>query len=307
MHRGARLLIVGFACIGLAQAQADWRFAHPNADIRMSVNVQAVLKAPSVIQALRQQGKDQPQVQLMLALVSSVDRISISARQKGKDPKDSDVLVLVTGSFDPSTIQSLFPSKGTSQVKQVGPHAILVGDGPSFAQAVQRMAGAAENKPLDELDQSDIWIAGSSELMASQQTAQVPPALKALRMFSLGVNLGDSPEVNVVLGATDSPGAAQLLSAIREMLGPPGKALEAKLDGAKIRMHYVLPPEMMRFAQSQAASVSFADQLQPFMGMLGLPGSSGAAPPAKAPPPPSNGGKIMIYGLDDGPREVKTK
>ena len=108
-----------------------------------------------------------------------------------------------------------------------------------------------------------------------------------------------------MIGATDSPGAAQLLSAIREMLGPPGKALEAKLDGAKIRMHYVLPPEMMRFAQSQAASVSFADQLQPFMGMLGLPGSSGAAPPAKAPPPPSNGGKIMIYGLDDGPRESK--
>ena len=308
MHRGARLLIIGFACIGLAQAQADWRFAHPNADVRMSVNVQAVLKAPAVTQALKQQGKEQPpQVQLILGLLSSVDRISISARQNGKDLKDSDVLVLVTGSFDPPAIQSLFPSKGAGQVKQVGPHAILVGEGASFAQAVQRMAGAAAERPADELDQSDIWIAGSSALMASQQTAPIPPALKAMRMFSFGMNLGDSPEINVVLGAVDSPGAAQMLSAIREMLGPSGKALEAKLDGAKVRMHVVLPPELMRFAQSQAASGSLSEQLQPFMGMLGLPGSSGSAAPAKAPAPPSNGGKIMIYGLDDGPREVKTK
>ena len=73
-----------------------------------------------------------------------------------------------------------------------------------------------------------------------------------------------------------------------------------------MRLHLLVPPEMMQFAQSQAASGSFAAQLQPLMGMLGLPGSSSAAP-AKAPPPPDNGGKILIYGLDDGPREVKTK
>jgi hypothetical protein len=293
MHRGPRLFIFGFACMGLAQAQADWRFAHPNADMRMTVNVQAVLKAPALTGMLRQ--KEQPaQVQLGLDLLSSVDRISISARQTGKD---QDVLVLVTGSFDPSSIQALFPSSGASQVKQVGPHAILIGEGESFTQAVQRMAGLAPVGPSGELEQSDIWLAGSAALMSLQQVLPMaPPAFKAMRAFSFGLNLGDSPELNVVLNADGADGAAQMLSALRDILGPPGQALEGRQDGAKIRLHFLLPPEVMRAAQSQAASSSFAEQLQPLMGMLGLAGAA-----------PANGGKIMIYGLDDGPREVKTK
>jgi hypothetical protein len=116
--------------------------------------------------------------------------------------------------------------------------------------------------------------------------------------------LGAAPEMNVILGAADSNGAGQMLRAVRQMLGPAGQALDGKQDGAMVRLHLLLPPEMMRFAQAQAASGSFAEQIQPLMGLLGLPSSSG---PAKAPPLPANGGKIMIYGLDDGPREVKTK
>jgi len=284
MHRGARLFIFGLVLAGLAQAQADWRFAHPDADVRMSVNVQAVLKAPAVTEILRQ--KDQPaQVQTILALLSSVDRISISARQTGQD---QDVLALVTGSFDPSLIQPLFPSNGSGQVKQVGPHAILIGEGVSFTQAVQRMTGAAAAGSSDELERSDVWIAG--------KMAQAPPAFQAMQAFSFGLNLGDSPEMNVVVDATDSAGAVQALIVLREILRPLGPALEAKQDGPKVRLHFLLPPEMLRFAQAQAASGSFGSQLQPLMGMLGLAGT-----------PPANGGKIMIYGLDEGPREVKTK
>jgi hypothetical protein len=320
MHRGVRLLMSGFGFIGLVQAQADWRFAHPKADMRMSVNLQAVLKSPAVAEALKKAGtgpKDQAmQIQLALGLLSTVDRISISARQGATGSltgKDSDVLVLVTGSFDPQMIQSFFPSKGTSQVKQVGPHAVLIGEGPSFAQAVQRMAGEMTSRPADELEQSDIWIAGSSALMSQPATtpSNIPPAFKAMRAFSLGVNLGDSPEANVVLSAADAGSAAQMLTAFRAMLAPLTQApqaamleqaLQMKQDGSKVRIHFLPPPEVMRFAQAQAASVSYAEQLQPLLGMMGMtPG------PKKDPPQPANGGKIMIYGLDDGPHEVKTK
>ncbi len=218
--------------------------------------------------------KEQPaQLQLVLGLLSSVDRISISYRQTSSAPlasKDSDVLVLVTGSFDPSSIQSFFPSKGASQVRQVGPHAILIGEGASFAQAVLRMVSEAPAGPSDELEQSDIWIAASPAVMDSQQMASAPPAFKAMRTFFFGMNLGDSPEMNVVLSAADADGGGQILNALREMAGPLGPALEGKLDGAKVRLHFPLPPEMMRFAQAQAASGSLAQQLQPLMGMLGL-------------------------------------
>src|SRR5580704_13284257 len=45
MLRGARLLIFGLTTVGLLNAQADWGFAHPNADMRISVNLQAVMKS----------------------------------------------------------------------------------------------------------------------------------------------------------------------------------------------------------------------------------------------------------------------
>jgi hypothetical protein len=329
MHRGGRLFIFGLACIGggvtsVAHAQADWRFAHPNADMRISVNLQAVLKSPTIT-AMVKKAEEGPQdqsaqVHFVLGLLSSIDRVSISARQTSSASlasKDSDALVLVTGSFDPSSIRSMFPSTGAGQVKQVGPHAILIGQGASFTQAVQRMAGPALARPSDELEQSDIWIAGSSALLSQPTSQTVPPAFKAMRGFSLGMNLGESPEASMILTATTPAAATQMLTAFQEMVGPLRgtpqaatfleNALQMKQDGAKVRLHFLAPPELMRMAQAQAASGSFVEQLQPLMGMLGLPGSSGAATPAKTPAPPSNGGKIMIYGLDDGPHEVKTK
>src|SRR5579871_6325046 len=123
MLRGVRLLIFGLtACV--ASAQVDWRFAHPNADLRVNVNLQAVLKSPAVAEMVKkaQAGpKDQAaQMQFVMGLLSSVDRVSISARQLGAKAKEPDVLVLIAGRFDPASLQSMFPSTGTSHVKQVG-------------------------------------------------------------------------------------------------------------------------------------------------------------------------------------------
>jgi hypothetical protein len=330
MLRGVRLLIFGLTVAGLASAQADWRFAHPNADVRVSVNLQAVLKSPAVAEMVKkaQTGpKDQAaQMQFALGLLSSVDRVSLSVRQIGAQAKDPDVLVLIEGRFDPASLQSMFPSKGTSHVKQVGPHAVLIGEGASFNQAVQRLAGPPTAGLSDELEQSDIWFSGNSALLSQPAASQsVPPAFRAMRAFSFGMNLSDSTELNLILTAADAAGASQMLQSFRESMGPLTQtpqaaamieqALQMKQDGAKVRVHFVAPPELMRMAQAQAASGSFAQQLQPLMGMFGMPGASSAAPvqnprttvrtPAIADPPST--GKIMIYGLDDGPHEVKNK
>jgi hypothetical protein len=341
MLRGMRLLVFGLTAIGFSQAQADWRFAHPNADVRISVNLQAVMKSPPIVELVKkaQSGpKDQAaQMQFALGLLSSVDRISISARQigaatpakKAQAAGDTDVLAFVTGSFDPAFIQSFFPSTGTSRVKQIGPHSILIGEGASFDQAVLRMAGSPSAGPSDELEQSDIWFSGNAAVMSQPSTSQaMPPAFKAMRAFSFGMNLGDSTELSMILTANDAAGASQMLKAVRESLGPLTQApqaaamleqaLQIKQDGARLRLHFVAPPELMRMAQAQAASGSFAQQLQPLMGMMGLPGGSATASSAAAQGPkgtvrtpivadPPSNGKIMIYGLDDGPHEVKSK
>jgi acetamidase/formamidase len=66
-----------------------------------------------------------------------------------------------------------------------------------------------------------------------------------------------------------------------------------------------------QLAQQQAASGGLPAQMTPLLGMLGLGRpASAATPPAGAitpVPPPQNGGKIVIYGLDGGPKEIPAK
>ena len=324
------LLLLGFCSLAPAQTppQTDWRFAHPDADMKVSINLQALLNSPAIAKAIEQskaQAKDSAmQVELVLAILRQVDRVSLSARQK--TPKDMDVLVQVTGSFDPQLIAGFFPSTGAGKVKVVGPHTLLIGEGDSFAQAAERMSADAAPAPAQDLEQSDIWIFASSSFLAQQTAAadggatQMPPVFKALDDLSVGLNFGDAPEVNLLLTAINEAGAGEMLRTFQDgvaqlaqlnpMASAAAKALSLKQEGSKIRMHYVVPPELVAMAQQQAASGDLSTQLAPLLGNLGLGGFGGASR-AKQPvrgnapePPPQNGGKIVIYNLDGGPQEV---
>jgi hypothetical protein len=347
--RPAETIIAREGSAERANSNVDWRFAHPDADMKASINLQALLNSPAIAKAIEQgrsQAKDNAmQVDLVLAILKTVDRISVSVRQEagpaGKPVNKAgvvsfggasagasanpDVLVQVTGSFDPQVIEGFFPSTGASKVKVVGPHTILIGEGDSFAQAVRRMAGPGSRVPGDDLEQDDIWISASYSFLAGQAngTSQtLPPAFRSLRKFSLGFNMGETPEINMLLTAADAAGAGEIFKAFQELVaqvaqldpkaGTAAKALSLKQDGTKLRMHFVLPPELVAMAQQQAVSGGLPAQLAPLLGSFGIGG--GSAAPAKqpagtitAPPPAQNGGKIMIYGLDGGPKEVPAK
>jgi hypothetical protein len=342
------LLLFGFCSLALAQAppQTDWRFAHPNADMKMSLNLQALLNSPSIVKAIDQakaQAKDNAmQVELGLAMLKTVDRVSISVRQKpAVDGKagDMDVLVQVTGAFDSQMIAGFFPSTGSSKVQVVGPHTLLIGDGDSFAQAVERMktgapapAAGLEKADLekDELEQSDIWLSASSNFLAQQGGAaspmgNLPPVFQGLQRLSVGLNLSESPEINLLLKARDANAAAEMLmifqagtgqlAQLNPMAGDAAKSLTMKQDGASVRLHFVVPPELVALAQQQVASAGSTQgglptQLAPLLGGFGRGGFAPGkpSPGAIAPePPPQNGGKIVIYGLDDGPKVIPPK
>lgn len=320
------LLLLSFCSLGIAQSPAssgiDWRFAQPNADVKLSVNLQALLKSDAVAKAI-EQGKAQAkgnaaQVEMALAMLRTIDRVSVSARQKA--PNDMDVLAEVTGSFDPQLIAGMFPSAGKSQVKVIGPHTILIGEGDSFTQALARMNGPAAPAVSDDAaGSSDIWIEGDAAMLAQQSGQPVPPMLKGLRGFALGLTLSDAPVVNLVLSAADEAGAASMLKTLQALTpllaAAPNtaavtKALSLTQDGSKLRMHMVVPPEMLAMLQQQATSAAnggtLPAQLAPLLGSFGLGGAaSSPKPPVRAAEaPPQNGGKIMIYGLDDGTKEL---
>lgn len=299
----------------------DWRFAHPNADVRLGLNVHALMQSDAFQKGLEQakgQSKDSgPQVDMVLGMLRMVDRVSISARQKA--PNDTDVLAEVTGSFDPNFITAMFPSNGKSQVKVVADHTILIGDGDSFTEALTRINGPARPATATELEQSDLWIeAGGSVL--EQQTAQqnALPMLKELKKVAVGLDFGSSPVLNFVLTSSSEASAASMLTTMQAMLpllaaspqtAPVMKNLKLSQDGPDVRMHLVVPPELVAALQQQAIAAAGngggSSQISPLLGALGLgpgPGDK-SAQPAPA-PPPQGPQSIKIYGLDDGTKEI---
>ena len=321
------LLLLSCSCLAMAQspAPADWRFAQPDADIKMSVNLQAVMKSDGVakaIERIKAQAKDNTaQVDMVAAMLRTVDRVSVSGIQRGSN--DVDVLAEVTGSFDPQIIAGFFPSTGAAKVKVVAPHTILIGEGDTFAAALDRLNGP----PVEDtsgLAQSDIWIDAGASFLAKQQSGQqAPPMLKDLRGVALGLTLSDAPVFDLVLTEADDAGAASLLQTVQAMTpllaSQPNTAalmknLNLSQDGARLRLHLVVPPEVVAQIQQQAAAAASSSagglppQLAPLLGVLGIGGNAanGQSKPAAgaAPAPPQNDGAVKIYGLDDGPKEV---
>ena len=337
-----RATALALCAAALGFGQTDWRFAQPDADLRMSLNVQAVLKSDPVNAALKkaEEGttKEQTaQIQMVMGILSSIDRIAISARQKAGAAKpaagatsaaslasDSDALVWVTGSFDPKIVLGLFPSTGTSKVQQVGPHSILIGEGDSFAKALARISGQAAAGPADELADNDLWIAGDTAMMTPQagSPSSSPISLQDLKKFSLGVNFKASPEVNLNLIAADDAGAGRMMGQMQVLMALAGTApqaaslkqmLQFKQEGPSVKLHMVIPPEVLQMAQTMAqqnlsgggAGAGASSPMQGLAPLLGLLGMGGGAKSQPAPAPKPSG-DIVIYGLDDGPRVIKT-
>lgn len=319
-----------FGCCGLALAQspapADWRFAHPDADVKLSVNLQALLKSDAIGKAIAQaktQAKDNAaQIDMAMAMVRTIDRILISARTKNGNVEDMDVLAEVTGSFDSQVISGMFPNAGKGSVKVLGPHTLLIGEGDSVTQAQARLrAPAGAPSADDELAQSDIWFEATGAILQQQAGAQGGPMLKDLRGFAMGLTLADSPVFDMILTAANDAGASTLKGTFQAMTpllaAQPQSAMLAKnlsitQDGSKVRMRMVIPPEVVAMLQQQATSaansgVGLPPQLTSVLSSFGLGGATpAAAAPARhaAEPPPQNGGKVKIYGLDDGPKEL---
>jgi hypothetical protein len=304
----------------------DWRFAHPDADIRASINVQTLLKSPMIASLKEQAPKEsQAQIGMAVAMLSTIDRVSISARQTAPGAgntgagSDSDVLVLISGSFDAQFLQSMLGAGGP-QVKQVDPHTVLLGQGLSFTQALARLSGtAAAASKNDELEPSDLFIDGDLTRLGQQQGQSAPPPLQNVQRFSLGMNMGENVDLSLILTATDAADVQLLMKTFHDLMAQGGttpemasmlaKALDMRQDGAKLRVHFVPPPEMIKAAQQAASggdpTGGSLASIQPLLNMLGMGGGPAATPAKTTEPPPANGGKIMIYGLDGGPKEVK--
>ena len=300
-------------------SKLDWRFAHPKPDVLLAIKPAAILHSHLVTELLSKVStEDKPKIDMAMAFLGRIERVQLSVHSV-PGVKDPDILILVTGELDGMMRQML--SQPQVGFRQLAPNSFLLGKGANLESAVHRMSGAAAPVLADELSSSDIWIYGEPASLAATARTPLPAGLDSLKRFSLGVNFRDALDLFCNLSMLNEAGADQIM-ALYEMgkaqavaQSPESSALAdaAKLDrqGSQIRFRLSIPKEVLqaRLSDAKGLGAGVTPSLSGMFGMFGGQGNpSPVAQPRLAPQvqpvAPPNPGKIMIYGLDEGPREV---
>ncbi len=294
--RSLGILTLSF-CPLLAFAQAadqDWRFAQPGATLVGSIHVDALLKS-SILNTMIEQAVDKDpaktaMVGMMRGVLSGVSEVRFSMLDVGAG-KNPEVLTLVTGRMDDAAAKAL--SQGMVTVHRVDANTLLLGEGDSLAEAIRRLdepAPALQNRGVERgksLVGYDLWIAGT--LPSLPMTAALGDLLHGL---ALGFSLQDDLRAEVALDTGSAQMAEELIRKAREAQReqPAGStiALLTDVDGSTARFRVSVEKSVVLQAMQEAVA-----NVTPMLS---------SAPKFKEKEPVRK--TIMIYGLDDGTREI---
>jgi hypothetical protein len=303
--------------------QPDWRFAHAKPDLLLSINIGQIVRSGALAQTVQQgfnmtSDADKAKIDLAVKMIGSVDRVQLSLKSNPAKPSEPDYLVLVTGQLD-STLRQLLaePAKEGSVVsRQLSSSAVLFGKSEAIELAARRASGVSAPAIADELSSSDLWVSGETNLLTANSKGPLPPGLDELRKFSFGMSFRDPIELKANLAMASDAGAGKLLALLNLGMMQAGQTAEAadwlkatKLTqaGSQVQFRFSAPAAMVaqNLAKAQGLRESAGSQLPPgLLSMMGIQPAAAPAPVAEPAAPPQNPGKIMIYGLDEGPREV---
>jgi hypothetical protein len=201
-------------------------------------------------------------------------------------------------------------TQGKTGVRRIDANTLLVGDGQSLEDAVARLGKPATGLQARALDRSkvlqnnDLWIAGT--LPALPMTV---PMLDSLRSLALGISAQSDLRIEIALETASPKMAEDMVSAARrsQMQQPAlGAALQSEVDGSTARFRFVMEGNQVIQAVQQAIANKGAQS--PLAGFLGqtpvTPVFAGSEP---AGPPKPKRDTVIIYGLEGGPREIKTE
>ena len=261
----------------------DWRFADPSADALAVLKCSKLSASPlahSLIDLLgANQGLSQPEVQNIFRGLSGVDQVALSLREDR-------IVLLVTGRTPDSILP--VPEAGWKAVSLAG-NAILIGHAGAVDQAVQRLsmasplgelAGRALNRPAD----SEFWAVGSAKLGG-------PEAVTAgVKVFSVTASIRDRLASDTAFEFNGAPEAGAIRAWISTLADP-------KIEGNVVHVRMSKDADETRQSSGQIAVSPLGQRLGALIiSARYLPVRDTAITVHTKP---------VIYGLDDGPREVK--
>jgi len=264
-------------------AGIDWRFSDPSADTLAVLNCSKLSASPlahSLIDLLgANQGLRQLDVQNIFRGLSGVDQVALSVREDR-------IVLLVTGRTPDSILPA--PEAGWKAVSLAG-NAILIGHADAVDQAVQRLSmatplGDLADIALQRQADSDFWAVGSAKLAS-------PEAITAgVKLFSLTASIRDRLTSDTAFEFNGVPEASPLRAWLSTLV-------DAKIEGnvVHVRMSKEADETWQSFGQIAVS---------PLGQRLGVLIKSARYLPVRDTAATVHT-KPVIYGLDDGPREVK--
>jgi hypothetical protein len=134
------------------------------------------------------------------------------------------------------------------------------------------------------------------------------PVLDSLRSVALGISAQSDLRVEIALETASPKMAEDLVSSARRsqvQQPPPGATLVSEVDGSTARFRFVMEGNQAIQAVQQAMANSSAQS--PLAAFLGQSTQSQTPTFSEAPTPSKpKRDTIIIYGLEDGTREIKT-
>jgi hypothetical protein len=261
----------------------DWRFADPSPDVLVGFNVRrlstSTLARSLMVKLGASQNLTDADMQKIFDGLAGIDQAALSIH-------DDRIVFMLAGRVADSTFTGLGQSWKATQISE---SAILVGHADAVDQALQRLAiktqpAAFARLAAERQADSDLWAVGSSALVAPQAVSA------GAKRFSLAVSIRNRLTSDLAFDF-DGPPSSDTRRTWQSLLGV--DTLEG--DTVHVNMSMEAGETEQKFGQIAASPIG--QRLAALVKVARyLPVHVTAVP---------NPTKPVIYGLDNGPKEVK--
>jgi hypothetical protein len=273
--------------------ELDWRFAHPHPDLLIGIDLENLLGSELMRALLRdwagKLGATPEEQDKMLTGLGDGKRILISIFNQ-------DILAMMVGNIGelPDTAMP-----GGLRFTRLSNDVTLLGSQVGTFGAMTRLKLKALPNPQQEEAKLmartyDFWVWGKADRLAGLGRSM--SATTPVKRIKMGASFRDGFNFQLILDTADPVSAARLLASMRKT-SPRG--MQGAVEGSSVRYAMALDRDaaLQRFAGFMTDSVGkqFAPLVDAARQMSTRQAGAGA---------PRSAGKIVIDGLDDGPREV---
>jgi len=275
--------------------QMDWRLVLPMPDVVIGMNVSGLVDSELARALIKEWsgklGITPEEQDKMLASMSDVSQAIISVRQQ-------QVLVALVGRLQDFPEQARF---GQLQCARVSADTVIFGTHNTLYWTMTRLKlPLMETPAMREVrqlsDTYQIWAWGKPVALGAMG-AQPMSANSPVKKIDFGVSLRDQFRMDLKLDAGDAATAAKILETSTK--GAP-RDLQSAVEGNTVHYTLILDRDAMLKRFAGAASNSIGKQFAPLLNAARQVSTLKAHTATPHPAP----GKIVIDGLDDGPREI---